>query len=60
MGFDPQRLPLPAMNAEEIVRHIEFGTTVLPFLGNGGPGGTPLLPQPTDLPSSDDFPTLMI
>lgn len=60
MGFDPQRLPLPATNAEEIVRHIEFGTTILPFLGNGGPVGPPSLPQPTDPPSSDDFPTLMI
>jgi uncharacterized protein YegL len=59
MGLDPLRLPLLAKNAEEIVRHIEFGTTVLPFLGRDGGLGDPLLP-PTDPPSADDFPTLMI
>lgn len=59
MGNDPKLLPLPASNAEEIVRHIEFGTTVLPFLGDqgGGLGGLPVAPAPTP---PGDFPQLVI
>ncbi len=64
MGNDPDLLPLHARSAEEIVRHIEFGTTILPFLGcNGGPGAQANPPQPLQPPthpSSDDFPKLVI
>jgi uncharacterized protein YegL len=59
MGNDAKLLPLPASNAEEIVRYIEFGTTVLPFLGEpgGGLGGLPVGPEPTP---PGDFPQLVI
>lgn len=59
MGNDPKLLPLPASNAEEIVRYIEFGTTVLPFLGDQGDGlgGLPISPMATP---PGDFPKLVI
>lgn len=60
MGGDPHRLPLPAENAEEIVQHIEFGTTVLPFLGGNQTGNGPVNGQCAANPSSEnDFPKLI-
>lgn len=60
MGGDPNRLPLTADNAEEIVQHIEFGTTILPFLGGNqnGNGQTNGRSIGNSLPD-DDFPKLV-